>query len=61
MMNTYTIGMLNGYAWECAIANVGKIIGKTDRKAALNSWYKICEICSKLGVKFDENGEIVVD
>lgn len=61
MMNAYTIGMLHGYAWECAIANVGKIIGKADRKAALNSWYKICEICSKLGVKFDENGEIVVD
>lgn len=61
MKNTYTIGMLNGYAWECAIANVGKVIGKTDRKAALNGWFKICEIASKLGVKFDENGKIVVE
>ena len=61
MKKTYTIGMLHGYAWECAIANVGKAIGKADRKAALNSWYMICGACTKLGVKFDENGEIVVD
>ena len=60
MKDTYTIGMLSGYAWECAIANVGKIIGKENRKDALNSWYKICEICSNLGVKFDENGEVVI-
>ena len=53
MKDTYTIEMRSGYAWECAIANVGKIIGKVDRKAALNSWYKICEICSKPGVKFE--------
>ena len=60
-MTVYTIGMLHGYAWECAIVNVGKILGKADRESAMNSWYKICGIAAKLGVKFDENGEIIVD
>ena len=61
MKNTYTIGMLEGEAWKNAIANVGIIIGKTNRESALNSWYVICGICSKLGVKFDANGEVVID
>ena len=61
MEKTYTIEMLCGYAWECAIVNVGKVIGKANEKSALNSWNEISEIASKLGVKFDANGEIVVD
>lgn len=48
---------LTGYAWECAIVNVGEILGK-DRKTSLSEFAEIENIAFKLRVKFDDNGDI---
>lgn len=56
----YTIGQLHGYEWERAIINVGAILGQ-DEKSSLNGWYRICGICRKLGVRFDENGNVIAE
>lgn len=48
---------LNGCAWECAIVNVGEILGK-DRKTSLSEFAEIENIAFKLRVKFDNDGNI---
>ena len=58
----YTIGMLNGFAWECAIANAIKRL----RRKAKYSHYTIREngkeveeMLEIIEIKFDENREFV--
>lgn len=57
-MKNYRIGELSGFAWECAIVNVGAVLGK-DAKDSKNSWVFVEKVASKLNVKFDVNGKIL--
>ena len=57
-MKNYRIGELSGFAWECAIVNVGAVLGK-DAKDSKNSWVFVEKVASKLNVKFDINGKIL--
>ena len=58
----YTIDMLNGFAWECAIMNVIKRIRNTKMFCNANfseNCMEVEEVIKIMGIKFDENGEIV--
>lgn len=57
-MKTYRIGELSGSAWENAIVNVGRVLGRQEKEAK-NSWVFVEGVASKLGVRFDINGYIV--
>lgn len=56
MKTTYSIGDLYGSAWQSAIENVSAAINLTGD--ALN-WEFVELVALRLGVRFDENGEIV--
>lgn len=58
MKNSYTIEELYGEAWTDAIYAVGEVIGKRPFYI-MRDWEDIEEVAVKLGVRFNENGEIV--
>lgn len=57
MKKNFRINELYGEAWNCAIVNVGKVLGKNEKESK-NAWAYIEKVASKLNVKFDVNGEI---
>lgn len=58
MKKTFVLAELYGEAWNRAIENVGKVLGRSEKESK-NSWYFISNVASKLGVRFDCNGNIV--
>jgi hypothetical protein len=58
MKKDFRIGELSGYAWECAIVNVGAILCRNEKESK-NSWAYIERVASKLNVRFDVNGNIM--
>jgi hypothetical protein len=58
----YTIGMLNGFAWECAIANTIKRLRTKEKYSNYTfreNGKEVAEMLEILEIKFDENGEFV--
>lgn len=61
-MKVYTIEMLNGFAWECAIANAIKRLNKKEKYSNYTireNGNEVAEMLEILEIKFDENGEFV--
>jgi fructose-1,6-bisphosphatase len=58
----YTIGMLNGFAWERAIANAIKRLNKKEKfrnYTFRENGNEVAEMLELFETKFDENGEFV--
>ena len=58
MKNSYTIEELYGEAWNDAIQYVGEALGLSPLDC-IRKWPDIEDVAIKLGVKFNENGEII--
>ncbi len=61
-MKTYTIGMLNGFAWECAIMNAIKRLSKKEKYSNYTireNGKEVEEMLEILEIRFDENGEFL--
>ena len=54
----YTIEELCGQAWNDAIQYVGEALGLSPLDS-IRKWPDIEDVAIKLGVKFNENGEII--
>lgn len=58
----YTIGMLNGFAWECAITNAIKRLSEKEKYSNYTireNGNEVAKMLEILEIKFDENGEFV--
>jgi len=60
-MKTYKIEDLYAYAYESAIENVATIVNLTlgTHYFFARDWAKLEQLADKLGIDFDENGELV--
>lgn len=58
MKSYYTIEDLFASAWQDAIYAVGEVLGKSPFYI-MRDWVEIEEVARKLGVRFNENGEII--
>lgn len=52
------INDLCAYAWECAVVNTGKLLGM-DQHYAVCQWVYVTAMADKLGLVFDQNGNII--
>lgn len=56
-MKQFTINDLYASAWQNAVTTVAKILGRSTDKEAW--WIEIEDLCETLGLRFDENGNII--
>ena len=64
MRKAYDIEAMYASAWDAAIANVrneiNSVLWSADKKLDKElNWQDVEAICRVLGVRFDENGEII--